>query len=314
MSKKSSTSCENPLDFRSVQSATYHLSVPSKSFLLGEYVALTGGPALLLSTEPRFELIASKNPNPQQQIDYRQIHPESPAGKLIKRDFPFYGQYQLQFSDPYQGIGGFGASSAQFVLLSAFKKLINAESMNDFNLLEEYQQLSWDGKGFSPSDYDLIAQIHGQICFFHKSKKTIKEYAWPFEEIGFGLLHTGNKLATHQHLKTLKNFDATALTQIVESGIKSIQTANIDNFIEAIKNYASAMQFQGLVAKNTVQMIKELSTHPAILAAKGCGSLASDVIFILFDIQNQTDVVQWLTHKLIKIVYVGKTLASGLET
>jgi hypothetical protein len=180
-------------------------------------------------------------------------------------------------------------------------------------LLEEYRQLSWDGKGFSPSGYDLIAQVHGMICFFQKSKKIIEEYTWPFKEIGFGLLHTGAKVATHQHLQTLKSFDAALLTPIVESGVNSIQMRNSDQFIESIKNYASAMQSQGLVADTTVQIIKELYTQPDILAAKGCGSLGSDVIFILFHIQTQTDVVQWLKHKMMRIAYIGRDLASGLK-
>ena len=32
------------------------LSAPGKTFLVGEYVALAGGPSIVLATEPRFEL------------------------------------------------------------------------------------------------------------------------------------------------------------------------------------------------------------------------------------------------------------------
>lgn len=52
---------------------------PSKTFLLGEYAVLDGGPALLIATEPNFT----------------------------------YENHT--FSDPYQGQGGFGASGAKFI-------------------------------------------------------------------------------------------------------------------------------------------------------------------------------------------------------
>lgn len=35
---------------------TIALSAPSKTFLVGEYAVLRGGPALLLNTSPRFRL------------------------------------------------------------------------------------------------------------------------------------------------------------------------------------------------------------------------------------------------------------------
>jgi len=74
---------------------------PSKTFLLGEYAVLNGGPAILLATEPYFE--------------WENNH----------------------FKDPYQGKGGFGASGAKFVFkmfqencfdaLSALKKYQSTE-------------------------------------------------------------------------------------------------------------------------------------------------------------------------------------------
>ena len=76
------------------------LSVPSKTFLLGEYVALNGGPAIVLCTAPRFELRVEKNSS---HAKYENIHPQSPAGKLIAKN-SFYQKYDLHFIDPYHGL------------------------------------------------------------------------------------------------------------------------------------------------------------------------------------------------------------------
>ena len=68
--------------------ATYHLSVPSKTFIVGEYIALKGGPTLILSTNPRFELKATSS-NPYFSDIEKLAHPDSPAGKLIRKDRDF---------------------------------------------------------------------------------------------------------------------------------------------------------------------------------------------------------------------------------
>ena len=110
------------------------LSVPSKTFLLGEYVVIHGGPALVLTTEPRFTLYALLQKT-QRQID---IHSKSPAGKWIEQHADFYQQYHLQFNDPHQSKGGFGASGAQFILLEALRQYQNGETMDNEDLLKKF--------------------------------------------------------------------------------------------------------------------------------------------------------------------------------
>ena len=85
----------------------FELMVPSKTFLLGEYVALKGScPVLVLTTEKYFKLFVGLNS--AQKIDVQGIHMESPAGKLIKSNVDFYKNYAIKFIDPYPSLGGFG--------------------------------------------------------------------------------------------------------------------------------------------------------------------------------------------------------------
>ena len=93
------------------------LSVPGKTFLLGEYVALDGGPSLLLSTEPRFELRVRA----RSRDVALPFHAQSPAGRFFERHADDLAAWEFEFRDPSGGRGGLGASSAQFALMYAFE-------------------------------------------------------------------------------------------------------------------------------------------------------------------------------------------------
>jgi mevalonate kinase len=126
------------------------LSVPSKTYLTGEYAVLVGGSALVLNTGPRFELRASriKAANAGNSRDLEKsgaqnrdvaalgdgevagIPEGSPAHGWLKQREPLLRDWCLEFVDPHAGRGGFGASGAQFVLVHAFTTLLqmNLES------------------------------------------------------------------------------------------------------------------------------------------------------------------------------------------
>src|ERR1700729_3734074 len=93
------------------------ITIPSKTFLLGDYISLLGGPVLVLNTEPVFQCLLEKSSGDQTIPHYFGIHPESTAGKFIQRFANDFAGYDLTFFDPHQGAGGFGASSAQFVMV-----------------------------------------------------------------------------------------------------------------------------------------------------------------------------------------------------
>lgn len=289
---------------------TLELTVPSKTFLLGEYVALKGGPVIILTSESRFTLVV--NPSGEHTMKVAGIHPASPAGKLLQRYPECYRDFDLTFIDPYQGLGGFGASSAQFILLFSLKAKLPA--IDEETLLAEYRQLAWQGEGMPPSGADLIAQLHGGICCFHQAEKNLQIFSWPFSDLAYCLIHTGNKLATHDHLKELKPFDETALSDIVFFGWESLQKADSHQFTDAIKNYARVLLELGLVALPTMTMLEHLNAHPDILAAKGCGALGADVILLIFTKKKHDSILAWLTEKKYHIIFSGQEVANGLET
>lgn len=118
-------------------------SVPSKTFLAGEYLAVLGGPSLVIATTPRFclamksadqademataQLINKKFKLESKSRDDRFVplrdwskvfHPESPVGLFLSSDLEKYIQQnpalkemQFQFVDPYQSVGNQSAMS-----------------------------------------------------------------------------------------------------------------------------------------------------------------------------------------------------------
>lgn len=289
------------------------LSVPSKTFLLGEYAVIKGRPALVLTTDKRFKLIATRQQG-QHQLRVEGIHLDSPAGKLIQSDLLFYQNYHIKFIDPYNSLGGFGASGAQFLMLYALKHYANKIPINDEKLLTEYLKFSWDNQGSPPSGADLIAQLHGGICFYHKANHQLQVLSWPFINLEYCLIHTGNKLATHTHLKLLSNkFDENSLEKIIFSGLQALEQSNSKSFIAAINTYASALESQGLVAKQSLDLLRLFKTNPHILAAKGCGALGADVVLIIYNKENQQDVLAWLKKHHLNVLINGQNVAKGLD-
>jgi mevalonate kinase len=296
----------------------FSLTAPSKTFLLGEYVALHGGPTLILNTFPRFELQV-KTIKKQQPVICNGITKESPAGKFLLANAQQFRGYQLFFRDPHQEAGGFGASSAQFLSVWTLKKIIANETFplsSDIHiLLKTYQQLSWkeNGEGLPPSGADVVAQSKGHICYFNRSQNQLKIMSWPFTDINYYLLHTGNKISTHQHLRELSNLDTRELAEIVLCTLKHLEKKHIENFIQAIKQYTNILQDQGLILQETKHILEHLKQRSEVLAAKGCGALGADVILVIVETKNHSVFLEWVRQTKLRLVIYGNNTSAGLK-
>lgn len=247
--------------------------IPAKTFLLGEYAALAEASAILLTTNPSFELTLTH------ENKESEIHPQSPAGV-------WWQQQQLKenllWNDPYAGRGGLGASSAQFIasyLASCFIKKITP---NLDDMLQAYYTASWTGNGLKPSGYDVIAQTQKGCVYVNKQQKIIQSYGWPFQELSFFLIHTGVKLATHHHLQTttLPN-EIDYLSALVDEAKQAFDQANSTKLIATINNYHKKLVELNLVAEHSLNLINQFKEDSEILASKGCGALGSDVILLV---------------------------------
>lgn len=277
-------------------------SIPAKTFLLGEYAAINEASAILLTTTPYFELSLTTKPNrevnfasfPDNNEHLSGIHPQSPAG-ILWRQINTQETHELTWHDPYQGRGGLGASSAQFLgcYLAICHLHHKIPNLND--MLKAYHQSAWSGTGLRPSGYDVIAQSQQGCVYINKQKNVIKTYDWPFKDLSFFLLHTGVKLATHHHLQeTTLPSNTDLLSTITDQAKEAFEQQDSKKLIDSINKYHQMLIKLQLVAPHTLDFIQSLLTIPELLAIKGCGALGADILLLVCARKNATDMKEKL--------------------
>ncbi len=291
------------------------LSVPGKTFLLGEYVALDGGPCLLLSTSPRFQFIvhprvADRGPLP--------FHPLSPAGLYFTRHEEDLKPWQFEFRDPYIGKGGLGASSAQFAMLYAFHHGWEWRSVRDFpwdSLLKDYRSCAWSGEGLLPSGADVVSQLTGGVTWFDGRSLQVEMLAWPFPAMSFTIIRTGHKVATHEHLKTGGALAPhSVLRTIVFEARKAFGSGDQARLMEAVNAYSLALRQSGLTATATTDLLDQMrDNHELFWAAKGCGAMGADVILTLHSSDRSAEVVSWAKGRGLDVCASLADLSPGIE-
>lgn len=268
--------------------------IPAKTFLIGEYLALDAGPAILLTTKPCFELsLVNEGALP--------FHPQSPAGRFC-RDHQL--EHRVIWHDPYHGLGGLGASSAEFIgSFYAYCKLTK-RPFNREILLDAYWTYAWSHQGKKPSGYDVIAQTLHDCVMIHQAENDVRTCAWPFEEFGVILVHTRHKLATHEHLKevTFKHEQTEKLHDIAMQAWMAFEKVSGDALITAVNEYHRALRSMNLVANTTLSLIDELSMALKPLAIKGCGALGADVVLMVIERSCMVGAYTFLKQKNMTVL------------
>ncbi|MFZ4076363.1 MAG: hypothetical protein ACOYKA_00115 [Legionellaceae bacterium] len=248
-------------------------TIPAKTFLVGEYIALVGGPALLLTTSPSFEL------GIVEEQSASQIHEDSPAGRLWKKTGL---REHLSWHDPYHGLGGLGASSAQFLGAYYAQAFLKGTSIDPQEMLDAYFDCAWRGVGLRPSGYDVLAQHRQGHVYLNRSSDDYLSLNWPFLDISFVLIHTGHKLQTHHHLEALVlPLVMERLTALVYSARDAFLTAQSSLLIDAVNGYFEQLKQMNWVTPHTIGLVEHLKQDPDVLAIKGCGAMGADVLLVL---------------------------------
>ena len=322
-----------PESFNSIE-AGLKLLIPSKTFVLGEYIALKGGPALVAATEPYFEI----------QMDLGEgkafdIHGDSPAGlfwnhivnsegelrsKEGTQDYsdsvhPIFNNLDIRFIDPHQGAGGLGASSAQFVGVYSicfqfqFSKRVEAGKLDWRHLLETYRNYAWDGVGLPPSGYDVVAQINGGLTYFSENENVLHRDSWPFKDLEMIFIRTGKKVPTHHHLKEDIDIPEDELTNLVHEARRSLLELNEELFLDSIKSYCDCLDRHQLLAAGSRSLIDQLYETGFVRAAKGCGALGADIILAVVSSSDKDKAFKWLEQNGLSVVATSNHIGSGLS-
>ena len=285
-----------------------HFSAPSKTFLTGEYAVLCGGPALVLNTSPRFELKAVRG-----ESGVAGIPDGSPASQWIKQRAPLLADWKIEFSDPHQGQGGFGASSAQFLFVHALTTLLQisvsraVEGLDLPALLADFKVLS----GGQASGADLLAQATGQVAIVKGS--AAHGEAWPFPDLDFAVIRTGNKVQTHLHLAELDRRPLEALIAPAHVTADCFAAGSVEKFLHSVKAYGTALRELHLQAPSTLSLLKRIEDQPWCKATKGCGALGADTILVFFNYEDREAATRYLAEAKLMTMASSADLCEGLQ-
>lgn len=248
--------------------------IPAKTFLLGEYAALVGESAIILTTTPAFSLTIANTSSSC-------FHPSSPAGKYWLNTRASI--QNLLWDDPYFGLGGMGASSAQFIGAFLADNYLTNQAFDCQQLLTAYYQFAWSGEGCRPSGYDVLAQTQHKCVYINQKNNLLECLDWPFDNLSFLLLRTGNKLATHQHLQDDSlSGDYSHLADIVNQAKTAFEHADGSLLINSINKYQQELTQLKLTTAATLEKINQLKKNRHLLAIKGCGALGADILLLVF--------------------------------
>lgn len=293
----------------------FEIRIPGKTFVLGEYLALQGGPALLACTQPLFILSAKIKGHGLCQG----IHPQSPAGRWIRENNALFRELDLEFVDPHSGAGGMGASTAQFAAVYILAQVASGRTLSHSlietfkNLHRDYLSVAWDGEGLPPSGYDLLAQWSGGLASVRSHTLRAENFAWNFLDKGFFVVRTGHKVATHEHLRTLNLQSTEGLHQLVERALQALRVGQWSDFCASVNDYYQELKTRGWVAENSQRMVEEISRWPEVEAIKSCGAMGADTLLLFWDLKNRAALTQRLETQGYQVVSGTEDLAQGLE-
>ena len=289
------------------------LSCPSKTFLLGEYLVLNNGPALLINTEPRFVTrVAVKGKGTVQGL-----HPDSPAGQWVRQNRMFFESVDFEFRDVHLGRGGFGASSAQFLMAYVATSWLKNQSSKDSYPIEQiwraYRQIeAISSEGLRPSGADIVAQYHGGFCEFATEPFQARSYQWPLQEYDVVLAHTGTKMSTHEHLRGLKRVHTEELEWTYARAMETLASRDAQGFFDSVNDYHAELLELGLVCESTQVSVATLLRQPFVRAAKGCGAMGSDVIAVFVAKEVRPLLDAFLVELGLKYVSDSNNMSRGL--
>jgi mevalonate kinase len=258
--------------------------VPGKVFILGEYAVLSGLPAVVATVSPCFTMALGVS-------DGQQFAPQSPAGRLLayarEQGAP---ELQFSFNDPYNGAGGFGASTAQFALLYRAYAEVLGWPCDWFSVWSLYRRLSSVGvAGALPSGADLIAQWQGGVIHYDGAicEDVSSLFDWSSVLVFSATAQAGRKVATHEHLAGLtaervRKIGAD-LEPVLKNGIAAIRAGDVRGLGGAVRSYAEVLASHGCELSAAREDRLAISTLPGVVAVKGCGALLADTVLVLLE-------------------------------
>ena len=285
------------------------ISCPSKTFLIGEYAVLDGGPAILLNTSPRFTCQIKKTAQPC-SID---ISNKSPAGQWIKKNPQDFHCVQIEWTHSAKEIeNGLGFSSAQFNIVYAYSFILregHIDHLKPQEIWRSYRSLDFDG--FKPSGADIITQWIGGLSVFEQNPLHVETLTSYFPDLECLILKTGESFATYKYLKNFKMTDMSDLKKIAQSAVTAIKQKKQDQFVSNINHYREILIKKHYVTQKSQTILKEIEKIKAIKAFKTCGAMGAETLIVFYDKKQDSEVRTALSF--LDVVADSSDLTYGLS-
>jgi len=280
------------------------VSAPSKVFLLGEYAVLGGSPAVLAAIEPRFRLRKGATSGFSTSF-----HPESPAGLWLKgkKTEPF------QWRDPWQGQGGFGGSTAEFI------SVCFAYGVRDpLEAFDSYRELT----GERPSGADLMVQWTGGAGVWSPREKKFNDLSSSISSLNLALVSAAHqkdrKVKTHDDLEKNRSrlgpSDFRKLEAQVLEAIPFLIPGQEEQLGRCLTGYADTLQGLGLETEAAFSDRIALLSIPGVWGVKGCGAGLSDALIVGYrDTESLREIQEILFLRDLKFISSRLMLSSGVK-
>jgi hypothetical protein len=256
----------------------WSVQIPAKLFLLGEYVAVEGGPSLIGTFAPGFRLEARSSP----QAQVEGIHPDSPAGRILREHRDELQAWAVRFFDPFEGRGGLGASSAQFLGAQAFLQSVRgpfSDWRETRSLWAEYRDWTRiEGGSLQPSGADYLAQLQGGPQIFVREPFATDKVGWPEASWRPVAIRTGEKVKTHTHLAATEGKDLARLRVISRRGVEAFRAGDWEVFFQASRDFSGEQKRLGLLAGASEELCRAIERKPGVLLARGTGAMGADIV------------------------------------
>ncbi len=285
---------------------TYEIEIPSKTFLLGEYAVLSGSPATLVATKPHFVLKVGAG-----QGLASGFHPESAAGLFVREHRPMFSRLDMEFFDPHEGKGGFGASSAQYLAVWALWALLQGSSFDLATAFSDFKKILALKKDPS-SGADFLCQAVGGAPILEVDPLAVLRGSWKFQDMGFAIFRTGVKVQTHEHLIAAELPKNPEFHEVCVQSLAAFKEGIADEWIENVRRYAKLLKDQGLVAGSTRTLLSRIEDVRGVLFAKGSGSLGADTIVVYMKPDERGKVTSSVRALGLDCVATDLDLSTGL--
>lgn len=279
-----------------------------KTFLAGEYAACQYGRALLFNYGPTFIL---------QPSSYWQL---SQLGQRIIRT---YGLTQhpkpMSFIDPLDNHGGVGASSAEVSCL--YRWLHQTQIVSTEYTLEQqvawYRKHTWSGEGLPPSGVDFLAQYQAGLIWIDVTQETCIPLIWPFKTFDCMVVKTRQKVATHEHLKSIcYNDDFSLLDDYITTLYTTICNQQESRFFQVLRILDHTLQTMGLQIQPDPQEEQLILSCPGVIYRRGTGALGADTWLIFYYPSQRQALIQQLQslgYLYMYPLYLEKSHANTLN-